>query len=71
MEGEPQMPGMEDANKVSLQGVSGFKVEQEFELGEKVELRISGHVTMTGREILESEGERGVTKIHADIVEVV
>jgi hypothetical protein len=55
--------------KVSVQSTT-FSTGEEFELGEKVTLLVHGHVTLTGRELLETEGERGVAKIHADMIEV-
>jgi hypothetical protein len=39
-------------------------------LGDDVELHIKGHVTMTGRELLEDKGSRRVVKIHADALEL-
>jgi hypothetical protein len=60
--------GLAADTKVAILGAT-FSTADELELGEKVTLLVYGHVTMTGREVLESEGERGVVKIHADTIE--
>jgi hypothetical protein len=67
---QSQFPGTEADTKVSVQNTT-FSTPERFELGDKVTLLVHGHITMTGREtIAETEGERGVTKIHADVIEV-
>jgi hypothetical protein len=60
--------GMTADTKVTILGAK-FSTADDLELGEKVTLLVYGHVIMTGREVLESEGERGVVKIHADVIE--
>jgi hypothetical protein len=66
---QAQFPGTEAETKVAIFGAR-FKTDVTFELGEKVTLVVHGHVTLTGREILENEGERGVAEIRADVIEV-
>jgi hypothetical protein len=65
---QSQFDGMAADTKVAILGAQ-FSTGDDLELGEKVTLLVYGHVIMTGREVLESEGERGVVKIHADVIE--
>jgi hypothetical protein len=68
--GQSQFDGMTADTKINVVGTN-FSTDEHFELGQAVKLEVSGHVVMSGFEVLESEGKRHVVKVQADVIEVV
>jgi hypothetical protein len=63
------LPGLETETKVSILGAT-FATNEEFVLGERVVLRLSGYVTHVGDQLIEDEGKRGIVKVQATLIQV-
>jgi hypothetical protein len=71
LDGSPDsLPGLEAETRVSVLGTT-FSTNEEFTLGERVELRIVGYVGFAGEQLIENEGKRHVVKINSTLINVV
>jgi len=71
LDGAPDaLPGLEAETKVSVLGCN-FSTNEDFVLGERVELRVIGYVNFAGDQLIENEGQRKVVKIASSLINVV
>jgi hypothetical protein len=64
------LDGLGPPAKLTIVGVAGaFDNDIDLALGETVTLTVKGHVTLVGRESLETKGVRRVVKIRCDLIE--
>lgn len=71
LDGAPDvLPGLEAETKVSILGTS-FSTQEEFVLGQRVELRVVGYVSQAGTQLVENEGKRNLVKISSSLITVV
>ncbi len=68
--GQDSLEGLEADTKVTVLNMN-FATADTFVLGQRVELRVVGYVTFDGDELLENEGKRHLTKMKAQLIEVV
>ena len=67
---EESLPGLEAETKVSILGAA-FATNEQFVLGERVELKVVGFVGFAGDQLIENEGKRRVVKINTTLIQVV
>lgn len=71
LDGAPDvLPGLEAETKVSILGAA-FSTNEDFVLGQRVELRVVGYVSQAGTQLVENEGKRKVVKISSNLITVV
>jgi len=70
LDGAPDvLPGLEAETKVSILGTT-FSTQEEFVLGQRVELKVVGYVSQAGTQLVENEGKRNVVKISSSLITV-
>jgi hypothetical protein len=71
LDGAPDpLPGLEAETRVTVLGTT-FSTNEEFVLGEKVTLQVTGYVAFAGDQLIENEGKRHVVKIQSSLIQVV
>lgn len=64
------LPGLEAESRVSILGTT-FSTNEEFVLGQRVELRVTGYVSHAGTQLVENEGKRNVVKVSSTLITVI
>lgn len=64
------LPGLEAESRVSILGTT-FSTNEDFVLGQRVVLQVTGYVSHAGTQLVENEGKRNVVKVSSTLITVI